>query len=62
MSEAGLVMHSVAFLNFGEFPAANAEVCLCLRHLEMLLSLVASPLLLKVPTVLKKTSPLQALL
>lgn len=36
MSEARLGMHSMAILNFGGFPAVNAEVCLCLRHLEML--------------------------
>lgn len=41
MSEAGLVMHSVAILNFGGFPAVNAEVCLCLRHISRSIIIIA---------------------
>lgn len=57
MSEDGSGMHLMLILDFGGFPAENAEVCRFLRHLEMLSFLVASQLLLKVPAVSKKTSP-----
>jgi len=60
MSKAGLGMHSMEILNFVGFPAVNVEVCLCRRHLEMLSSLEASPLLLKVPAFFMKTFLLQA--